>query len=139
MITHLISIKNIKVVTIHWETSDVERKVRYLSLENTDAERCDHSTGTMLNRHDHSPNSNKKKHNPRGLIVGGYQCTLSSGVRFMVIWCTISKSVSREKRCYPYSIYNSGLKTEVVKKSRKWGEICLFFSLTMRRLRTKFA
>ena len=35
----------------------------------------------------------KKAHNPRGLIVADIQCTLSSGVHFLVIWCTLSRSV----------------------------------------------
>ena len=35
----------------------------------------------------------KKTHNPRGLTVADIQCTLSSGVHFLVIWCTLSRSV----------------------------------------------
>ena len=42
----------------------VESKVRYLSHESNHPERRDQSTGTMLNRHDHSPNSNKKNAQP---------------------------------------------------------------------------
>ena len=35
----------------------------------------------------------KKTHNPRGLIVADIQRTLSSGVHFLVIWCTLSRNV----------------------------------------------
>ena len=61
MTTNITSINKTKMAMIHLETPPVERKVGYLSPKSTHPERCDHSTGTMLNRHDHSPNSNKQK------------------------------------------------------------------------------